>query len=219
MGADASISEADLFAIKYDSAVSRVGWAAKWFDAVMAVDPRGDKAVADARALLTQWDWNYDGKGPADALALLVLRKGNAWHYTRKDRADPREALAESAAYLAKHFGRIDPPLGTVLRLRQGNVDLPLDGGPDVLRAMALWDEAADGRLAARHGDSFIMFTTWDRAGAVSSQSIQPFGAATTRPESKHYTDQMALFAAKKLKPVRFDPRTLAGHIERSYRP
>lgn len=219
MGADPSISEADLFAIKYDTSVSRLSWAAKWFDSVLAVDPKGDKALADARALLAKWDWNYDGKGPADALALLVLRKGNGWHYPRKARLDPAEVLKESAAYLSTHFGRIDPPLGEVLRLRQGKVDLPLDGGPDVLRAMALWDEAPDGRLAARHGDSFVMFVTWDKAGRVSSQSIQPFGAASTRPESPHYTDQMALFAAKKLKPVRFDPRTLQGHIERAYRP
>ena len=84
---------------------------------------------------------------------------------------------------------------------------------------MALWDEADDGRLAARHGDSFTMFMTWDKAGKVSSQSIQPFGAATTRPESKHYADQAALFAAHRVKPSRFDPAELKGHTERVYRP
>ena len=45
----------------------------------------------------------------------------------------------------------LDPALGTVLRLRQGRVDLPMDGGPDVLRAAALWDEARDGRLEPVH--------------------------------------------------------------------
>lgn len=220
MGADPSITAEDIHRIKYDSGISKGSWAAKWFADVLAVDPRGDRGIADARALLGRWDWNYDGKGPADAIAALILRQGNAWHYQRKPRADPRAVLGTAAAYLRQHFGRIDPPLGDVLRLRQGKVDLPLDGGPDVLRAMALWDEAPDGRLAVRHGDSFIMFVTWPKGGGpVSSQSIQPFGAATTRPESKHYTDQMALFAAHRLKPVYFDPRTLTGHIERSYRP
>ncbi len=219
MGADSSITEADLMAIKYDSGISPQSWAARWFADVRAIDPRGDKALGDAKGLIARWDNNFDGTGSADALALLVLRKGNAWHYQRKVRAEPRDVLAESAAYLTKHFGRIDPPLGTLMRLRQGKVDLPLDGGPDVLRAMALFDEAPDGRLAARHGDSFLMFVAWDRAGRVSSQSIQPFGQAITRPESRHYTDQAALFAAKRLKPVHFDPRSLAGHIERSYRP
>jgi len=219
MSADGSISEAELEAIKYDSAVSRQSWAGQWFADVSAVDAKGDDSLAKAKAVLAQWDWNFDGKGRGDALAVLLLRAGNRWHYQRKPRADPREELRKAAAYLTEHFGRIDPPLGTVLRLRQGKVDLPLDGGPDVLRAAALWDEADDGRLAVRHGDSFLMFVAWDRAGQVSSRSIQPFGAASTRPQSKHYTDQMALFAAKKLKPVWFDPADLRRNAERAYRP
>ena len=70
-----------------------------------------------------------------------------------------------------------------------------------------------------KHGDSFIMFIAWDKAGKVSSTSVQPYGAATTRPESKHYTDQMQLFVDHKLKPVWFDPATLEKHKERDYRP
>ena len=217
MGADGSISEAELEAIKYDSTVSRSSWAARWFDAALKTKCDGDCGAA--RALLARWDWNYDGKGPADALAVLFLRKGNAWHYRRAPETSPVEALTESAAYLKKHFGRIDPPLRQVLRLRQGDVDLPMDGGPDVLRAAALWDEAPDGRLAVRHGDSFVMFTTWDRSGRVRSRSIQPYGSATTRPQSKHYTDQMKLFVEHKLKPVWFDPVELRQNAERAYRP
>ncbi|WP_374944961.1 penicillin acylase family protein [Sphingomonas sp.] len=214
MGADASISQADLERIKYDTAVSKRSWAGRWFaDAAAAV---GDRA---AKRVLGRWDWNFDGHGPADALAALVLREGNKWHYQRKPRTDPGEALATSAAYLRKHFGRLDPPLGEVLRLRQGKIDLPLDGGPDVLRAMPLWDEAPDGRLAVKHGDSFVMFMAWDRAGRVHSRSIQPFGASTTRPASPHYTDQARLFAAHRTKPVLFRPADLRGHVERVYRP
>ena len=121
--------------------------------------------------------------------------------------------------YLHKHFGGLDPPLGAVLRLRQGNIDLPMDGGPDTLRAAAMWDEAPDGRLAVKHGDSFIMFIAWDKQGRVSSQSIQPYGAATTRPTSPHYADQAPLFVRHQLKPVWFSSRALRGHTERVYRP
>jgi acyl-homoserine-lactone acylase len=219
MGADPSITDEDLHRIKFDTGVSRVSWAAKWFADLAAVDPKGDRSLIAAQALLAKWDWNYDGKGPADPIAALLLRAGNKWHYQRRPEADPREELARAAAYLTTHFGRLDPPLGTVLRLRQGKVDLPMDGGPDVLRAAALWDEAPDGRLAVRHGDSFIMFVAWDRQGRVSSQSIQPFGAATTRPDSPHYADQAPLFVRHRLKPVWFDPVQLKGHIERLYRP
>jgi acyl-homoserine-lactone acylase len=219
LAADGSITRAELEAIKYDTGVTKRGWAGRWFADLAAVDPGGDKTIADAKALLQRWDWNFDGRGPADTLAAMVLRTGNAWHYRRLPKTSPREALDVAAKHLIKHFGRLDVPLGQAMRLRQGEVDLPLDGGPDVLRALALWDEADDGRLVARHGDSFVMFMEWDRQGRVRSESIQPFGAATTRPESKHYTDQAPLFAAKRLKPARFDPRELAGHTTRIYRP
>ena len=71
-----------------------------------------------------------------------------------------------------------------VLRLRQGDVDLPLDGGSDTLRASPLWDVDDDGRLSVRQGASFIQWVEWLPGQRVSSRSIQPFGAATTRPAS-----------------------------------
>jgi len=219
MAANPSIRAEDLYRIKFDSGVSRLGYLGAWYSELLAVDPKGDPLIARAHQLLTQWDWNFDGKGPADSLAYSILRVPNRWHYERKAKPDPRKVLAEAAGYLEKHFGRLDIPLGDFIRLKQGKVDLPLDGGPDSLRAATSYDELPDGRLAIKHGDSFVMFVTWDKAGHVSSQSIQPFGAASTRPDSPHYTDQARLFVEHKLKPVRFDPAQLKGHIERSYRP
>ncbi|HEX8388565.1 MAG TPA: penicillin acylase family protein, partial [Sphingomonas sp.] len=212
--ADRSISQADLERIKYDTGVSRRSFIRRWI--ADAVASEGDR---QARALLARWDFDFDGRGPADTLAAMVVRTGNAWHYRRRPRTDPAEAVDDAAAHLRKHFGRLDVPLGDAMRLRQGGVDLPLDGGPDVLRAMALWDEADDGRLAVRHGDSFLMFMAWDREGRVRSRSIQPFGAATTRPESPHHADQAPLFVRHETKPVWFHPRALRGNTERVYRP
>ena len=128
--------------------------------------------------------------------------------YQNKPWPDAREELAEAAAHLMRHFGRIDPPMSEVLRLRQKPgphaVDLPLDGGSDTLRASTTWDVEPDGRLAVRHGDSFVMFAEWAPGQKVRSQSIQPFGAATTRPGSTHFTDQSTLFVQHRLKPVHF---------------
>lgn len=219
LGADPSISADDLYRIKFDTAVSRHGWAAKWFQAILAVDPKGDRTLADARAVLAEWDWNFDGKGRGDAIAAILFHDGSRWHYPRKPPGNPRDDLRDAATYLLKYYHRLDPPLGEVLRLRQGKVDLPLDGGADTLRASTTWDEAPDGRLVVKHGDSYIMFIAWDRAGHVRSQSIQPFGAATTRPDSPHYADQAPLFVRHQLKPVWFDPAELQRHVERSYRP
>ena len=147
------------------------------------------------------------------------MRAGQKWHYQRLARLVPADELKTAAKYLTDHFGRLDVPLGDLLRVRQGKVDVPMDGGPDVLRAAALWDEDTDGRLRVRHGDSFIMFIDWPKVGPVRSWSAQPFGAATTRPDSRHYADQAAGFARHLVKRVYFDPADLAKHTERSYRP
>ncbi len=219
MGATPSISAADLYRIKYDTGVSQASWAGKWFQDIGVVDSRAYPQARAAQQLLAKWDWQLSGHNPADALALLLMRAGQKWHYQRLPELNPRDELLKAAAYLTDHFGRLDVPLGEILRLRQGKVDLPMDGGPDTLRAAALWDEQPDWRLAVKHGDSFVMFMAWDKAGRVSSQSIQPFGAATTRPESRHYADQSRLFVEHRLKPVWFDPAALKGHVERLYRP
>ncbi|MEI9927249.1 MAG: penicillin acylase family protein [Sphingomonas sp.] len=219
LSADPSITDDELHRIKYDSGVSRYSYLWRWYDDLAAVDPRGDPLLVKAHALLAGWDRRYSGHNPGDALAFSILRVPNRWHYERKPRPDPRAVLTEAASYLQKHFGRLDIPLGQLIRLRQGKVDLPLDGGPDSLRASTSYDEAPNGQLLIKHGDSFIMFMAWDRQGHVRSQSILPFGSASTRPESPHYADQARLFVEHRLKPVWFDPRDLRGHVERTYRP
>lgn len=221
--APGQIDEARLKAIKYDTAYAKTGYAKVWIDRLLALDTKGDAALKQAQDLLRQWDWNLDGKGKGDALALMVLRPANGSHYQRKPDPDPRQVLADTVAHLQEHFGTLDPKLGSLLRLRHGEgahrVDLPLDGGNDTVRASTLWDVEPDGRLKVRHGDSFIMFVTWDAQGRVKSESIQPFGAATTRPDSPHYNDQAALFVAHRLKPVLFDPAALKASGARFYRP
>ena len=102
--------------------------------------------------------------------------------------------------------------------MRQGNVDLPMDGGGDTLRAATSWiKDSPDGRLPIKHGDSFVMMIEWPKDGAVTSRSIQPFGSATTRPNSKHYADQAPLFVAHRFKPVHFTRADIAAHAVRRY--
>jgi acyl-homoserine-lactone acylase len=203
------LDEAALERIKYDTGYERGGYAGAFIDRMLAArftDPQ----LQAAQALLRQWDWTLDGRGRGDALALTVLRPANREHYLRTGEApDVTEVLREAATHLQTTFDTLDPPLGTVLRLRRGDVDLPLDGGNDTLRASTLWDVDPDGRYRVRHGDSFLMFVRWDAEGRVRSRSIQPFGAATNRPDSPHYADQAPLFARHQTREVLFDPAAL----------
>ncbi len=196
------LDRATLERIKYDTGYEREGYVARLFDALEGL--KADGKLAEARDLLASWDFNADGKGKADAIALLIIRDFMAADYNNKPFPDVAEKLQAAADHLTTHFGRLDPPMGDLLRLRQGGLDLPLDGGSDTLRASTTWDVAEDGRLSLKHGDSFIMWIEWQPGARVFSRSIQPFGAASTRPGSKHYTDQMKLFVDHRLKPVYF---------------
>jgi acyl-homoserine-lactone acylase len=196
------LDRATLERIKYDTGYERKGYVARLFDGLEAMKP--DRKLAEARDLMLSWDFTADNKGKADAIALLMIRDFMAADYNNKPFPDVAEKLEAAADHLTTHFGRLDPPMSDLLRLRQGDLDLPLDGGSDTLRASTTWDVDDDGRLSLKHGDSFIMWIEWAPGKRVFSRSIQPFGAASTRPESAHYTDQMTLFVDHKLKPVYF---------------
>ncbi|WP_428027227.1 acylase [Altererythrobacter sp.] len=210
-----------LRSIKYDTAYERAGYVAELWDALAALELSDDAELAKARDLLLQWDFTADNEGAADALALLMIKDFMSAEYQNKRLPDVREHLTWATGHLKRYFGRIDPPMSDVLRLRQGpgrySVDLPLDGGSDTLRASTSWDVDEDGRLNVKHGDSFIMWVEWHEGEPVQSHSIQPFGAAVTRPDSPHYTDQSRLFAEHKLKPVHFWRKDVLANAKRRY--
>ena len=193
-----------LEAIKYDTGYERAGYVARMMDEIAAIDVNEHPELAEARALMLEWDYSADNIGRADSIALLMIREFMSSAYNKKPWPDVVEELTKAKDHLTGHFGRLTPPMGQLLRLRQGDVDLPLDGGSDTLRASTTWDVEDDGRLAVRHGDSFIMWIEWLEGQPVSSRSIQPFGAATTRPGSPHFADQSTLFVQHRLKPVHF---------------
>lgn len=213
------IDEARIERIKYDTGYMREGYAGAFIARVLALRP-DDRNMDEAQHILRRWDWRLDGRGDGDALALTILRPANREHYLRTGQEpNARAILREAMDHLSTHFGSLDPPLGDVLRLRRGEVDLPLDGGNDTLRASTLWDVDPDGRYRVRHGDSFLMFVRWDRDGRVRSRAIQPFGAATTRSDSPHYADQAPLFVRHQVRRVLFEPAELMATRPRIYRP
>jgi len=215
----AKISRADLLRIKFDTGYSHESWAGAWLARVLAVDPRGDRQVAAAQALLKTWGWRLDGTNRADALAVYVLSAAAGEGYRGDPLPDAGTKLREVVETMTTHFHRLDPPLTDVERVRRGSTDVAITGGPDALRAVYSHVDPASGKRAGFNGDSFVMLTEWGPDGVAQSESIQPFGSAIERPASRHYSDQAPLFAAGRFKPVRDSETALAGHIERDYRP
>lgn len=212
------IGQQELLTVKYDTGYARESAIGRFLQQVIDIDVSDDAALAEAQAMLARWDWNLDNQGPADTLAAFLIRPIARQAYRGMDLPDPREELAAANAFLREHYGRLDPPLHDFLRLRRGDVDLPLVGGPDALRAI-YWTETEGGQALASIGDSYIMDIWWDGDGRVHSRSVINYGTAVERPESPHYNDQSRLFAAMQMRPSWFHAEQLEPNIACSYRP
>ena len=215
--ADPAISAEEFRAYKFDLAYSPKSELAGVMREVAALDG-SDDALRSGKALLAGWDLRTNRENRAAALGVMTAVAVIDGRHGDGPKVSVRDALAQSMDGLRKSFGRIDPTWGEVTRIRRGGVDLPIDGGPDILRAVYGTPEK-DGRLKAVAGDTFIMFVTWDRVGKLASESIHQFGAVTSWPKARHYADQVAPFAAMRTKPVLFTEAQLAGRITEDYRP
>ncbi len=226
-GADARITKEAFRAYKFDLSYSTRSDAVQLVDQAIAIDPgkyAADDDLRNAQEILKRWDHRTNIANRSAALAVLMAEPLLRARREIKGKPQPPSeseivaALREAAETLKAHFGRLDPEWGEVNRLRRGDINLAVDGGPDVYRAV-YGVQQPDGTLSAQAGDTFIMFVTWDKAGTLTSESIHQFGSATLDPHSPHYADQAPLFTAMKTKPVWFTQAQLNGHIEADYRP
>ena len=217
-GADTSITADEFRTYKFDLSYSVHSDIMRMIAQILKTDSGGDPDLKQAQSILRNWNRQTDIHNRGTALAVLMAVRTASDEPYGPWRKKPLDALKEAIALLKTHFGRLDPEWGQVNRFRRGKLDLPVDGGPDVYRAV-YGVQQDDGTLTAIDGDTFIMFVTWDKNGKLSSQSIHQFGSATLDETSPHYADQTPLFVAKRLKPVWFTEAELKGHIEADYRP
>ena len=98
-----------------------------------------------------------------------------------------------------KVFGRIDPLWSERNFLVRGNKKISVQGGPDTLRAI-YGREQKGGYLKAQGGDGLYIYVEWDKEGNLKSESVHQYGSATQDSSSRHYDDQMELYASEKLK-------------------
>ena len=103
--------------------------------------------------------------------------------------------------------------------LSRGDVELPLDGGPDTLRAIYPAEFGTDGLLRAAAGDTWIALVEWDGDGTQSADVIHQFGSATLDDTSPHYSDQAGLFADMEWRRAQLDEEDIRARARRIYTP
>lgn len=195
-----SISEGQLLAAKFDLTSSERSQTMAIINEILAADSSNDAELAEIQTLLRSWDRRAANDSPAAALAGLIYQPIYNAGRANTTPPTPVEAARAAAQRLRATFGRIDPPLGDLLRLRRGDVDLPLEGAPDVLRAIR-WHDDPDGRAVGDFGDGFMMIMDWAPDHTLTTRVISQWGASD-RPESPHYNDQSAMFARREWRTV-----------------
>ena len=217
-GKDPSITRDEFLTYKYDTEYAPESHMGKFQARLAAAPASADPLTQRAVALVKGWNRRTDRDNTAAALAILAAEPGMEWQRQGKYDFDPVEAVARAAKYLQEHFGKIEVPWGELMRIRRGGVDMPLDGGPDTLRAIEGLQQK-DGTYTANDGDCYISLVEWAADGSLQAESVHQYGAATVDTASKHYADQAPLFAERKMKPVWLTEAEVRQHLEREYRP
>jgi len=218
LGGDASITSEELDAYKCDVTYAAESELGRNVDALLAAPPPRDELTLRALALLRTWDRRADPQSRAAAVALLAMQVDEKGRIRLEPVETLMDRLGQAARALESRFGRVDVPWSDVNRLRHGALDIGVDGGPDLLRAV-YGERTDDGRVRGIAGDSLVLIAEWDASGRVRSKSIHQFGSATKDARSPHFADQAPLFARCGWKPVWLDESEIRAHLEREYRP
>ncbi|MBI3438232.1 MAG: penicillin acylase family protein [Proteobacteria bacterium] len=189
-----TISEQQLEAAKFDVTYSAHSRMAEAIRTILATDALHDAVLADIQRVLRAWDMRSTSENRSAALANLMFEPLYEARRNRQPEPDPVATAQAAAQYLNAHFHRLDPAWGEVLRLRHGNVDLPMDGANDVLRGIR-WSREPDGRLNANFGDGLMMIMDWAPDHSLTVRVVSQWGASS-HETSRHYNDQSALYAA-----------------------
>lgn len=215
-GADPSITSEEFVAYKMDHVYAQ---GSRVMELVRTLSS-GDAADLEAeRAVLAAWDGAVTTDNTSAALAILTAQRARGYLLNDENAQTPdyETALRETAAELKEKFGRIDPAWGEAVRLKRGALSLPLNGGPDTLRA-AYPARDGEGPLKSVAGDTYILYADWSGARDVKIKTIHQFGSATLDKSSPHYADQAPIFASEQWKTPPMELDALLAEATRDYR-
>lgn len=212
-----TISREELLAIKWDHSFHPDSQAMQLRAELLAMDWSDDPVMAEALEIIEAWDGRADFDNRNAALSLLTYQPVGTARAAGRAGPPLDEAFRDAAAYLAEHHGRLDPPWREVNFIRRGDVAIPLQGGPDTLRAV-YGQRNGDGTLSMVAGDGLVMLAEWSADGEFSLWAVHHFGSSN-RPDAPHYTSQMQDFADEVLRPVPMTIEAVRESAVEAYRP
>ena len=217
-GNNPSVTRKEFFQYKFDKYYSADSVLAESINRFLEEAKTEDLELTKAIDLIRSWDLQTNIDNRAAALAILTFRPKDRPADFQYDYFLFLKRLKENVDLFKKNFGRIDVPWGKVSRIIRGDIDLPIAGGPDILRA--IYSQVInDGRLKGVAGDCFFQIVEWDKQGNLQSWVINQYGSHSWKKTSPHYNDQSLLFAQEKMRPSWFNKEDILKNLERRYSP
>ena len=205
-------NEQDLLDAKFDNQYSTESRSVKYLKNILETEYE-DEELKDAQKILSAWDLKTDYDNRSAALGVCILQEEWRTFMNRIDAPDSKKMFKDCIDMIKDSFDRVDPLWSEVNFLMRGDLALPIQGGPDTLRAV-YGRPQDDGTLKAVAGDGLVVSLAWDSLGNQESQSIHQYGSATQDSTSKHYDDQVKLFVDEQMKPTFFDKADLKNNTE-----
>lgn len=194
---------------------------------------RGGQLARDGAEVLEKWDRSTEKESRGAVLFKQWWQEMNSgrspvfrtpWSAKRplqtpSGLADPAravKALERAARRVKKDYGSLDVAWGDVYRLRVAGQDLAANGGPGSLGIFRVVDFAPDAGSEAHlyhatGGDSFVALVEF--SNPVRARVLLTYGNSS-RPGSRHYGDQLKLFAGKQLRAAWLTRRQVEAHLE-----
>ena len=201
---DKNISWEKLDEYKHDNKYSFNSRQYKFLQKIFKFDFKDDARLETAQKFLQNWNLGTDSENLQAAFGVCIL--GPEWlaEIKREPQPDPIKIFKDCIVEFEVNFNRLDIKWSEVSFLERGNKILPVQGGPDVLRAIYS-PRSENGILKAVAGDGLYAYVNWDKLGKQQSFSIHQFGSSSTVEDSPHYHDQMELFVNEELKETFFN--------------
>jgi len=214
------ISAEEFFAIKHDKRYSPVSRAGRYLQAIIDLDTSGlEDRYQQGQGVIARWNLDTSIDNLEAGMGVCAISK--EWEAEQQGKPAPaHEAeLKRCTDLLLASTGTLTPPWGQINRHVRGDINLPVGGGPDTLRAIYGRGLEDDGYLTNLGGDGLYYLISWDKNGKISPRGVHHFGSATLDKDSTHYSDQATDFASEVLHDPLLDDTARAPFIVRSYSP
>ena len=201
---DNDITYEEISLIKHDNKFSYNSRQYEFMKKIFNADFSENKKLRDAQKFLQDWDLGTDYENNHAAFGVCILSPEWLAEIKREPQPDAIKIFTDCVDEMYQNFNSLSIPWNEVNFLDRGNKMIPIQGGPDVLRAIYA-PRSENGILKAVAGDGLYIYVVWDSNKNQTSKSIHQYGSATIDRSSIHYDDQMELYADEKLKNTFFD--------------